>query len=174
MTNKKNSIFALGFIILVSLACNFSYSTANLSELKFGKDKDAGSPSTNFKSEDEIFAVTAVNNTSGKNKVKFRLLFDDVEGAKSGSIAYKLDKELEVEGSRAIWFNFSVPGGIVPGSYKVEAVLMGEDGKELDRKTESFTVRDGNSSRTAKTAKQTSDDAKTEENKNQDDDSEEN
>ncbi len=96
MTNKINSIFALGILILASLACSFS--TANLSELKFGKDKDASNAGTTFKPEDEIFAVTAVNNASGKNKAKFRVLFDKVEGAESGAVAYKLEKELEVEG----------------------------------------------------------------------------
>lgn len=138
MTNKINSIFALGILIAVSIACSFS--TANLGDLKFGKDKDATNAGTKFKPEDEIFAVTAVDNASGKNKVKFRLLFDKVEGAQSGSVAYKLEKELEVEGSRPIWFNFSVPGGIVPGSYKTEVILTGEDGKELDRKSGTFTV----------------------------------
>lgn len=140
MTNKINSIIALGILILASMACNFSYSTANLSDLKFGKDKDASSPTTTFKPEDEIYAVTAVNNTSGKNKVNFRLLFDEVEGAKPGAVAYKVEKELEVDGSRPLWLNFSVPGGMVPGTYKVEAVLSGEDGKEHDRKVSSFTV----------------------------------
>ena len=140
MTNKINSMIALGTLILVSMACNFSVSTANLSDLKFGKDKDASSPTTTFKPEDEIFAVTAVNNASGKNKVKFRLLFDDVEGAKSGAVAYKVEKELEVDGSRAVWLNFSVPGGMVPGTYKMETVLAGEDGKQHDSKTATFTV----------------------------------
>lgn len=140
MTNKFNSIFALGFLILVSMACNFSFSTANLSDLKFGKDKDASGASTSFKPADEIFVVTAVNNTSDKNKVKFRILFDKVEGEQAGTVAYKLDKELVVEDSRAIWFNFSLDDGLAPGTYKAEVVLTGEDGKELDRKTGNFTV----------------------------------
>jgi hypothetical protein len=138
MRTTVNSIAALAALSIAVSACSFS--TANLSEIKFGKDKSASSPSTNFKSEDEIFAVTAVNNAGGKNKVKFRLLFDNVEGAKSGSVAYKLEKELEVDGSRDVYFSFSVPSGIVPGSYKTEVVLLGEDNKELDRKTASFTV----------------------------------
>ena len=140
MTNKINSIFALGFLILVSMACNFSVSTANLSDLKFGKDKDASGASTSFKPEDEIFVVTAVNNTSDKNKVKFRILFDKVEGEQAGTVAYKLDKELAVEDSRAVWFNFSLDEGFAPGTYKAEVVLTGEDGKEFDRKTGNFTV----------------------------------
>ena len=155
MTNKTNSICVLGIIILISMACNFSVSTANLSELKFGKDKDATGASTSFKAEDEIFAVTAVNNASGTSKAKFRLLFDKVEGAQSGTVAYKIEKELSVEGSRAIWLNFSVPGGFDPGSYKVETVLTDEDGKELDRKTGTFTVTGGN--KTSETDKDSED-----------------
>ena len=151
MTNKINFFIALGILTLISLACSFS--TANLSEIKFGKDDSASSPSTKFKPEDEIFVVTSVNNAGGKNKVKFRLLFDEVEGAKSGTLAYKAEKELEVEGSREVYFNFSVPSGIVPGSYKAEAVLLGEDGKELDRKTAMFTVSGGSVSQTNKTNK---------------------
>ena len=148
MTSKVSAMLAIGLLVLVSLACNASFSTANLSEIKVGKDKDATGAGMKFKPEDEIFAVTGVNNASGKNKVKFRLLFDNVEGGQTGAVAYKLDKELEVDGSRPIWFNFSVPGGIVPGTYKAEAVLTSEDGKELDRKTGSFTVEG-----TAKAAK---------------------
>lgn len=150
MKTRINFLAAFGILILVSLACSFS--TANLSEIKFGKDDSASNPSTKFKPEDEIFAVTSVNNAGGKNKVKFRLLFDEVEDAKSGTVAYKAEKELEVEGSREVYFNFSVPSGIVPGSYKTEATLFGEDGKELDRKTATFTVSGGSSSKTNKTS----------------------
>ena len=138
MRNKINSVVALGTLLLAGLACSFS--TANLSDIKFDKDKSASSPKTSFNPADEIFAVTSVNNASGKNKVKFRLLFDNVEGAPAGATAYKIENELEVEGSRPVWFNFSVPTGFVPGSYKVEIVLSGTDGKEYDRKTAGFTV----------------------------------
>ena len=150
MTNKINFLAAFGILMLISLACSFS--AANLSEIKLGTDKSASDPSTKFKPEDEIFVVTSVNNAGGKNKVKFRLLFDDVEGAKSGTLAYKAEKELEVEGSREVHFSFSVASGIVPGSYQTEAVLLGEDGKEFDRKTATFTVSGGSSSKTNKTS----------------------
>jgi hypothetical protein len=138
MTNKINFLSAFGILILVSLACSFS--TANLSEIKLGKDNSATNPGTKFKPEDEIFVVTSVNNAGGKNKVRFRILFDEVEGAKSGALAYKAEKELEVEGSREIYFAFEVESGIVAGSYQAEVVLLGEDGKEHDRKTATFTV----------------------------------
>jgi len=153
MQNKINSIAAFGALLLAGLACSFS--TANLSEIKFDKDKSASSPKTKFNPEDEVFAITEVNNAGGANKVKFRLLFDDVEGAKSGTVAYKVEKEVKTEGSQKVWLNFGVPSGFVPGSYKVEAVLTDESGKELDRKTGIFTVGGGSSTKTTKTTKTT-------------------
>ena len=138
MKNKINTIFTIGVLIFISMACNASFSTANLSELTFGKDKNATATSGTFKPEDQIFAISAVNNASGKNKAKFRVLFDKVDGSQSGSVAYNLENEMEVEGSRSFWF--TIPDGLAPGSYKVELVLKDEDGKELDRKTGGFTV----------------------------------
>lgn len=153
MQNKINSIIALGALLLAGLACSFS--TANLSEIQFDKDKSASSPKTKFNPEDEVFAITSVNNAGSANKVKFRLLFDDVEGAKSGTVAYKVEKELKTEGSQKVWLNFGVPNGFVPGRYKVEAVLTDESGKELDRKTGTFIVGGGSSTKTTKTTKTT-------------------
>lgn len=140
MTNKSISIFVSGILMLASMACNFSFSTASLSDLKFGKDKTASGAATSFKPEDEIFVVTAVNNSMGKTKVKFRVLFDKVEGATSGAVAYKIERELPVEGNGAVHFNFSLPGGFPGGSYQSEVVMLDEDGKELDRKTGNFTI----------------------------------
>lgn len=138
MQNKINSIVALGVLLMASLACSFS--TANLSEIKFDKDQSANNPKTKFNPEDEVFAITSVNNAGGANKVKFRLLFDEVEGGRSGAVAYKVEKEIKTDGSQKIWLNFGVPNGFVPGTYKVEAILMDENDKELDRKTSGFTV----------------------------------
>ncbi len=153
LSTKLSGILAMLIIFAMAVACSFS--TANLSEIKFDKDKSASSPKTKFNPEDEVFAITEVNNAGGTNKVKFRLLFDDVEGAKSGTVAYKVEKEVKTEGSQKVWLNFGVPSGFVPGSYKVEAVLTDESGKELDRKTGIFTVGGGSSTKTTKTTKTT-------------------
>ena len=149
MKNKLTFTFALGVLLAIALACSGSFTTANLSDIKLAKDKDATSPQTTFAPDDDIFAVSSLNNTSSKFKVKFRLLFDDVKGAESGSLAYKLDGELDIEGSRNFWFTISGPsGGFEPGKYKVEFVLMDENNeKEIDKKTAVFTIAgDGNKS----------------------------
>lgn len=156
MKTKINFFIPVGILLLVSLACNFSYSTANLSDITFGRDKSGENPTTEFNPEDEIYAVTSINNAGRKNKIKFRLLFDDVEEREAGALAHKLEREMDVEESRDVWFTFSVPGGFYPGRYKVEAVLTGEDGKELDRKTAIFTIKDGNSTKNKRTKKDSS------------------
>jgi hypothetical protein len=151
MTNKINSIIAFGAVLFIGLACSFS--TANLGEIKFDKDKSGANPATVFNPDDEIFAISSINNADGKNKIKCRVLFDDVEEREAGALAHKLAVEKELEGDRDIWFNFSVPGGFYPGRYKAEFVLSGEDGKELDRKTATFTIKAGNSTDTNRTKK---------------------
>lgn len=141
MNKKLTYIFAFGVLLVVGLACEFSATTANLGDIKLAKDKTGSNPQTTFEPGDEIFAVTSLNNTSGKHKAKFRLLFDGVEGAETGTVAYKLEKEFDVEGSREFWYTFSVPSGFVPGKYKAEFVLMDEEGKkQVDTKTATFTV----------------------------------
>lgn len=166
MKNKFSLTIAFAVVMLTAMACSFS--TANLGELKFAKDKDGGGAGTSFKPGDEIFAITSVNNAMGKNKVKFRLLFDKVEGGQAGAVAYKLDTTTDVEGSRPIWFNFSYPEGFLPGTYKTEVVLVDEDGKELDRKTGSFTIAGDNPNKTAKPDAPPSDNTNSESEENKD------
>ena len=170
MKNKINSIFALGILVVVSMACSFSFSTAKLDNLKFGKEKTATPASTTFNPTDEIFVVTAVKNAVSKNKVKFRLLFDNVQGAAAGTVAYKIEKEVESPGADDVWFNFSVPSGMMPGIYKAEVVMTGEDGKELDRKTSSFTIKGDAPASAAKPPAAPTDSTHADDSKDKDDD----
>src|SRR5260370_1056909 len=75
-----NLIIALGCLLAVALACNFSASTANISNLKLGKDKNVSSESSSFTPSDTIYAVGTVSNAPGKVKVKGLLAFEDVAG----------------------------------------------------------------------------------------------
>ncbi|HQU85311.1 MAG TPA: hypothetical protein PKY59_19380 [Pyrinomonadaceae bacterium] len=160
MKNKFISFAALGILLLVSIACSFSASTAGLGDLKLAKDKDGNGASTTFKPNDVIFAVTAVNNSIGKNKVRFRVLTENVPGMQAGSVAYKLDNSIDVDGSRPIWFTFSAPDGFVAGTYKTEIVMSDESGKETDRKTATFTIAGDNTAKKPEAEKPASDDTK--------------
>jgi len=145
MKNNINFLIAIGMLMLVSMACSASFTTANLSELKFGKNEKADPASESFKPADKIFVVSEVNNTSDKHKVKFRLMFDDVKGQKAGAPVPGLgDGNLDAPGSSHIHFSATMPGGFQPGVYRAEMVLLDEKGeKEIDRKEGTFTVAGG-------------------------------
>lgn len=144
MKHNVNFLIAIGMLTLVTLACNASFTTANLSDLKFGKNEKANPPSESFKPADKIFVVSEVNNTSSKHTVKFRLLFDSVKGQKAGALVPGAETTVEAPGSSAVHFSVAIPGGFPPGTYKAEAVLLDEDGKkEIDRKEGSFTISGG-------------------------------
>lgn len=141
MKNSINFLIAIGTLIFVSPACNASFTTANLSQLKFGKNEKANPASRSFKPADKIFVVSEVNNTSDKHQVKFRLLFDDVKGQKAGAMVPGAETTLEAPGSSAVHFSVALPDGFPSGTYRAEAVLFDEDGKkEIDRKEGAFTV----------------------------------
>jgi hypothetical protein len=144
MKNNINFLIAIGMLTLVSLACSASFTTANLSELKFGKNEKANPASESFKPADKIFIVSEVNNTSDKHSVKFRLLFDDVKGQKAGAMVPGAETTIEAPGSSDVHFSVALPGGFPSGTYKAEAVLFDADGKkEIDRKEGTFTVAGG-------------------------------
>ncbi|HEX9930058.1 MAG TPA: hypothetical protein VGB02_16110 [Pyrinomonadaceae bacterium] len=144
MKNNINFLIAIGMLMLVSLACSASFTTANLSELKFGKNEKANPASQSFKPADKIFVVSEVNNTSDKHSVKFRLLFDDVKGQKAGAMVPGAETTIEAPGSSDVHFSVALPGGFPSGTYKAEAVLFDADGKkEIDRKEGTFTVAGG-------------------------------
>jgi hypothetical protein len=144
MKNNINFLIAIGMLTLVSLACSASFTTANLSELKFGKNEKANPASESFKPADKIFVVSEVNNTSDKHSVKFRLLFDDVKGQKAGAMVPGAETTIEAPGSSDVHFSVALPGGFPSGTYKAEAVLFDADGKkEIDRKEGTFTVAGG-------------------------------
>jgi hypothetical protein len=144
MKNNINFLIAIGILTLVTLACNASFTTANLSDLKFGKNEKANPPSNSFKPADKIFVVSEVNNTSDKHSVKFRLLFDDVKGQKAGAPVPGAETTVEAPGASDVHFSVAIPGGFPPGTYKAEAVLFDADGKkEIDRKEGTFTVAGG-------------------------------
>ncbi len=136
MKSTISAVIALTALIFIVLACNASFTTANISSFNFGKNEKADPPSTSFDVGEKIYAVANVANTSSKHKMKFNIIFENVEGKSKGEEA--LNKEIEFEGSRPVFLFFDAP---IPGEYKVEAILFDEQGKELDKKSGTVTVK---------------------------------
>ncbi|HEX8557411.1 MAG TPA: hypothetical protein VF668_04890 [Pyrinomonadaceae bacterium] len=133
-------VLALCLFVFVGLACNFSASTANISALKLGKDKDVSAATSNFAGADTVYAVAAVSNSPGAVKVRGRLVIDQVEGEQSGPIP-GLEKTLDLPGDGTATFTFSPPAdGWPKGKYKFEVFMLNDAGEQKDQKSADFTV----------------------------------
>jgi hypothetical protein len=138
---KKKRLTLTSVLVLIgtlSVAC--SVSTANLSSLKVGKDQNVSQETNTFASADTVYAVATVANAPGKVKVKGQLAIEDVSGEKPGPIP-GLEKTLELDGSGKATFTFSPPAdGWPKGKYKIEVVMMNEQGEQKDQESATFTV----------------------------------
>ena len=141
MRNERwNIILVLGFLLVAALACKFGVSTANISGLKIGKDKSVSKETSSFGRSDTICAIAEISNAPDKLKVKGRLAVDDVEGQQKGPIP-GLEDTVELPGSGTAIFTFSPPAAGWPkGKYKLEVLMLNQDGEQKDQKTASFTV----------------------------------
>lgn len=141
MASKKWSFrIGLGILILTAGACSFSVSTANISALKLGTDKAVSSETSRFSTSDTIYAVAVISNAPGKVRVRGRLAVEDVEGQQTGPIP-GLETSLDLEGSGSATFTFSAPtAGWPKGKYKLDVILLNEDGAQQGQKSASFTV----------------------------------
>ena len=139
-TARGGLAVSLGVLVFVALACNFSASTANISDLKVSKDKAAAQPTSSFAARDTVYAVATISNAPGAVKVKGRLAIVDVAGETAGPIP-GLETTLDLPGSGTATFTFTPPtSGFPPGKYKVEVFMLNESGEQKDQKSADFTV----------------------------------
>ena len=131
MKNKINAIIAIGVLIFIAMACNASFTTANISSLNFGKNDKAEPATTTFNEGEKVYVVAAVSGVSGKYKVRFK-----VENAAGGG--QPLTKDIDMPGNGTAYLEITNTAG---GDYKAEAVLIDESGKEVDKKTGNFSVK---------------------------------
>jgi hypothetical protein len=139
-TKRWNLALGLGLLLAVLVACKFSASTANISSLKIGKDKAVSQETSSFAPGDTVYGVAEISNASEKLKVTAKLFADDVQGLPSGPIPGG-EVSVDLPGSGTATFNFKGPGGNwPPGKYKIEVVMLNEDGEQKDQKSATFTV----------------------------------
>lgn len=139
LTRKFSAIALLGLITLAA-ACSFNVSTANISGLKIGKDKEMQQETKTFEAGDTIHSAVVISNNLGTVKVKVILHIVDVEGLKLGPVP-ELETTATVEGGVTANFSASPPtNGWPKGKYKVEALMLNEEGEQKDSKSQEFTV----------------------------------
>ena len=139
-TARGGLAVSLGVLVFAALACSFSASTANISDLKLGKDQAATQQTSSFAPTDTVYAVATIANAPGAVKVKGRLAIEDVEGEQTGPIP-GLEKTLDLPGSGTATYTFTPPtNGFPKGKYKVEVFMLNEAGEQKDQKSATFTV----------------------------------
>jgi hypothetical protein len=150
---RVNLVCALGLLVVSVLACKFSFTTANISGLKIGKDRDVSTTVSSFAPKDTVYVVADVSNAPSKMKLKARLLIDSVEGFSSGTLVPGAETTIDLPGSSTGTFTFTPPtNGWPNGSYKVEVNMLNEDGEQKDQKTSTFSVSGNTTSKTTTTA----------------------
>ena len=146
MKNRISSTLALVILIFMATACGKSTTETNISSTKtnisstnvtktnitsfsFGTNDRAEPSSTTFESGDNVFAVANISK-AGKYKVLF-----NVEKTSGG---LKSNGEVSLpNGDKA----FLEVTDVTSGEYKAEVVLLDESGKEIDKKSGTFTVK---------------------------------
>jgi hypothetical protein len=132
MKIKSILVTVIAMTVLVA-ACSFS--TAKLGELKFAKNDKSAPSATAFDVGDKIVVVATPTGAIGTHKVKFTLKMEG-PNVKPGSDT--VSQEVKVDGNDAATFSFTAATG---GSVKVDVSMTDDSGKELDKKSGSFTIK---------------------------------
>lgn len=136
MKTRTTTTIVLFLLAILLTGCSFSVTTANISSLTFGKDEKATPPTTTFNVGEKVYAVATVSNSISKQKLRFNVLYENVQGKNKGEVAGT--KDLEMPGGGTGNFFFSTP---FPGDYRVDVSLIDESGKEIDKKSGTVTVK---------------------------------
>ena len=140
MRLRRTTIFLT--VLLLSVAgCKVSCTTANISGLKFSKDKEGNVETNSFAPQDTIYATAAVSNAPSKVTLKFRLITEKVEGQPENQAVPNFDKSLDLPGNGYGYFTLTPPpAGWPVGRYRVEVDMLIESGEQKDQETGTFTV----------------------------------
>lgn len=116
--------------LLMLTACEFSASTANISNATLARDPDGAQPTTTFEVNEPFYLVVELANAPDSTTVKAIWYAVDVGSAAAPNT---LIDEAEVEsGSGTVTFDLTPSGEWAPGTYKVDLYLNDELSQTLD------------------------------------------
>ena len=141
-SNYLKNLFAKSCLIagvaLVATACNFSFSTANISSFKTAKDKAGTQETTAFKGGEAMHAKAVVSN-AGKVSVKFYLIADEVAGKNKGDVIPGSEVKVDLASSGTADFDVTFPPAW-GGKFTVVADLLNEGGEKTESKSIAITL----------------------------------
>ena len=128
--NKRSVLIGLviGVLVLATLACEASASTANITSATLTSDSAGVTPTTSFAPDQTFYCAVVLANAPDTTKVK--AVWYSVDDA--GTATKFAEKEIVGSGSPII-FNASNTAGAWPtGKYRVEVYLNDKLDKTLD------------------------------------------
>ncbi|HWT02198.1 MAG TPA: hypothetical protein VN256_18245 [Pyrinomonadaceae bacterium] len=142
---RRSTLLALALLLLYVGGCKVSCTTANVSSLKFSKDKAGSTQTKEFAPGDTVYAIATVSNNSGKVTLKFRLFTEKVQGEQENAPVPGVDVSVDVDGDGGGVYTLAPQGGTwSPGRYRVEVVML-YNGEQKDKKEDTFTITGGTS-----------------------------
>lgn len=129
MDRRKAMLIGAGLaVLLLTLACNFSVSTANIKDAYLARNQGA-ERTTVFKPDEVFYAIVQLANAPDDTHTKAIWYAVSVEGLEANQ---KLDEAELTQGSGELTFSLTSSGPWPAGSYKVEIYLN----DKLDRTLE--------------------------------------
>ena len=126
-------LLVLSTLVLSSLACEFSASTAKISDAVMARDAEGTQPTTTFAPNDTFYCLVTLGNAPDDTTVRAVWTAVEVEGTDPNTV---IDESSVDSGSGTLEFNLTNSSPWPVGSYKVDLYLN----DTLDRTIE-FTVQ---------------------------------
>ena len=139
---RRSTLFGLTFLLLFVAGCKVSCTTANISSLKFSKDREGNVETKEFAPTDTIYARASVANNGSTVTLKFSLVAEKVEGTPENTRLPNADVSVDVPGDGSGVYNLHRDGGWPAGRYRVEVAML-YNGEQKDKKADNFTVTGG-------------------------------
>lgn len=129
MKNTYKTLIPFSLIIIMTLACGFSTSTANIADAKTARDYDGNDPTTVFLQDETFYCTVELANAPDDTTVKASWTAVEVQGEQPNTF---IDEAELTTGSGTLHFELSNDGLWPVGKYKVDLFINGE----LDRTLE--------------------------------------
>lgn len=126
---KFQSFVAIAMLVMATLACDFSASTANIKDAKLARDYDGTQPTTVFAGNETFYLIVELANAPDDTKVKAAWTAVEVEGVAPDTF---IDEYELTSGSATLHFELSNDQLWPTGKYKVDIYLNDELDQTLE------------------------------------------
>lgn len=124
MSKRRIKIVFVFFVLMLSmLACEASFSTANISDAYLTFNSDGSGRTSTFSNDQTFYCIVKVDNAPDDTTLKAVWIALDVEGIEPNYLISEF--ELTTEGGNEFTFNLENDQLWPPGTYKVDLYMDG-------------------------------------------------